>query len=92
MPLIAETLIHANEFRKQFGLSQNDSWAEKAESVLISRENGVTLEFTSMNGSAVVKQADVILVTFPLSYTDNYTSSEALNDLDYVSNVCCPLI
>lgn len=85
MPLIAETLVHANAFRKQFGLPQNDSWAEKADGVLVSRENGVTLEFTSMNGSAVVKQADVILVTFPLSYTNNYTSQDALNDLDYVS-------
>jgi hypothetical protein len=39
-----------------------------------------------MNGSAVVKQADVILNTFPLSYTTNYTTHDSLNDLDYVSS------
>ena len=89
MPLIAETLLHANSFRKQFNMSQNASWASKAEDVLVLRENGVTLEFTTMNGSAVVKQADVILVTFPLLYTNNYTSTDALNDLDYVG---CPVI
>jgi hypothetical protein len=56
-----------------------------ASDVLVLRENGVTLEFTTMNGSAVVKQADVILNTFPLSYTTNYTAQDSLNDLDYVS-------
>lgn len=56
-----------------------------ASNSLVLRENGVTLEFTTMNGSAVVKQADVIMVTYPLSYTTNYSSQDALNDLDYVS-------
>ncbi|CAM1508678.1 Fc.00g055260.m01.CDS01 [Cosmosporella sp. VM-42] len=90
MPLMAETLLHANAFRKQFGLPQNESWTEKAENVLVIRENGVTLEFTTMNGSAVVKQADVILVTFPLSYTTNYTAEDSLNDLDYYANKQSP--
>lgn len=85
MPLIGETLMYANDFRKQFGLEENKTWAEKAENVLVIRDNDVTLEFTTMNGSAVVKQADVILVTYPLTYTNNYTSQDALNDLDYVS-------
>lgn len=58
-----------------------------AANVLILRENGVTLEFTTMNGSAVVKQADVVLDTYPLGYTANYTTQESLNDLDYVSFV-----
>lgn len=85
MPLIAETLRRANDFRQQFGLEKNSSWNDKASDVLVIRENGVTLEFTSMNGSAVVKQADVVLNTFPLDYTANYTTQDSLNDLDYVS-------
>ncbi|KAJ5219710.1 hypothetical protein N7468_008914 [Penicillium chermesinum] len=70
MPLIAETLRRANDFPN----------------VLVLRENGVTLEFTTMNGSAVVKQADVVLDTFPLDYTANYTTQNSLNDLDYYAN------
>ncbi|KAK5991696.1 Acid trehalase [Cladobotryum mycophilum] len=86
MPLIAETLLHANAFRKQFGSLENETWDEMAANVLKIRENGVTLEFTTMNGSAVVKQADVIMVTYPLSYTTNYSNQDALNDLDYYAN------
>lgn len=85
MPLIAQTLIYANEFRQQFGLEANQTWNEIAQNVLVIRDDGVTLEFTTMNGSAVVKQADVVLDTYPLDYTHNYTQAEALNDLDYVS-------
>jgi trehalose/maltose hydrolase-like predicted phosphorylase len=86
MPLIAETLQTANTFRAQFGQKKNATWDSMAKDVLVLRENGVTLEFTTMNGSAVVKQADVILNTFPLSYTTNYTTHDSLNDLDYVSS------
>ncbi|EHA26179.1 hypothetical protein ASPNIDRAFT_52061 [Aspergillus niger ATCC 1015] len=87
MPLIAETLQNANKLRKQFGLEPNETWDEIAEDVLILRENGVTLEYTSMNGSAVVKQADIVLNTFPLTYeSDNYTATNSLTDLDYYAN------
>ncbi|PYH44613.1 alpha,alpha-trehalase treA [Aspergillus saccharolyticus JOP 1030-1] len=87
MPLIAETLKNANQFRKQFGLEANETWDEIAENVLILRENGVTLEYTSMNGSAVVKQADIVLNTFPLAYeSGNYTTENSLTDLDYYAN------
>jgi trehalose/maltose hydrolase-like predicted phosphorylase len=85
MPLIAETLMHANTFRQQFGLPQNETWKQMAPNVLVIRENGVTLEFTTMNGSAVVKQADVVLNTYPLDYSSDYTTQDSLNDLDYVS-------
>jgi trehalose/maltose hydrolase-like predicted phosphorylase len=84
MPLIAQTLIYANAFREQFGMNQNSTWNDMAASILIIRENDVTLEYTTMNNSVAVKQADVVLNTFPLDYTQNYPSSAALNDLDYV--------
>ncbi|KAM0252552.1 hypothetical protein ACHAQJ_007684 [Trichoderma viride] len=90
MPLIAETLQNANTFRKQFSIEQNKTWTEMASNVLFIRENGVTLEFTTMNGSAVVKQADVIMVTYPLTYTTNYSTEDALNDLDYYANKQSP--
>ena len=87
MPLISKTLENANGFRKQFGLQTNEAWSEMSENVLLIRENNVTLEFTTMNGSTVVKQADVVLVTYPLDYTRDYGVQEALSDLDYVSPV-----
>jgi trehalose/maltose hydrolase-like predicted phosphorylase len=85
MPLISQTLSYANQFRQQFGLAENATWDDMAKNVLVIRENGVTLEFTTMNGSAVVKQADVVLNTYPLDYTANYNPQDSLNDLDYVS-------
>ncbi|KAF7713442.1 Alpha,alpha-trehalase [Penicillium ucsense] len=90
MPLIAQTLTNANKFRQEFGLEQNSTWDEIAKNVLVLRENGVTLEFTTMNGSAVVKQADVVLNTYPLDYTANYSQQDALNDLDYYANKQSP--
>lgn len=85
MPLIAQTLTYANMFRKQFNLETNETWIEMANNILLLRENGVTLEFSAMNGSTMVKQADVVLDTYPLEYTNNYTTTDSLNDLDYVS-------
>ncbi|PTB66225.1 carbohydrate-binding module family 32 protein [Trichoderma citrinoviride] len=90
MPLIAETLQKANSFRKQFGIEQNKTWDDMASNALVLRENGVTLEFTAMNGTAVVKQADVIMLTYPLSYGTNYSALDALNDLDYYANKQSP--
>ena len=86
MPMIAETLNYVNFYREQFGLEVNETWSEMADNVLVLRENGVTLEFTTMNGSAQVKQADVVLNTYPLGYTDNYTVENSQNDLDFVSD------
>ena len=86
MPMIAETLNYVNFYREQFGLEVNETWSEMADNVLILRENGVTLEFTAMNGSAQVKQADVVLNTYPLGYTDNYAVENSQNDLDFVSD------
>jgi len=85
MPMISETLEYANIFREQFGLEQNDTWNEIADNVLVLREQGVTLEYTTMNGTAAVKQADIVLVTYPLVY-DNYTAENSLTDLDYYAN------
>ncbi|KAI9929571.1 alpha,alpha-trehalase ath1 [Aspergillus wentii] len=86
MPLIAQTLTYANSFRKQFGIETNETWTEMAENILLLRESDITLEFTTMNGSTVVKQADVVLNTYPLDYSSNYTAQNSLNDLDYYAN------
>lgn len=86
MPLIAETLQKANMFRSKFGLEPNSTWETQAENVVIERneEAGITLEYTGMPGSINVKQADVVLVTYPLGYEGmNYSKEDSLDDLDY---------
>jgi hypothetical protein len=86
MAMFAMTLTYANTLRKLFGLPQNQTWNDMAQNMLISRDpaSGITLEYTTMNGSTVVKQADVVLNTFPLRYTDNYSPEDSLKDLEYV--------
>lgn len=86
MPLIADTITNANMFRAKFGIEPEKSWQNQADNVVISRdeEAGITLEYTGMNASINVKQADVVLLTYPLSYTGrNYSESDSLADLDY---------
>ncbi|KAF3895363.1 Cell wall acid trehalase [Trichophyton interdigitale] len=85
MPLIATTLKYANQFRQMFGLEANQTWNEIAQNVQVSRDpaSQITLEYTTMNGSTQVKQADIVLNTFPLHYTEDYTHDNALRDLDY---------
>ena len=43
-----------------------------------------------MNNSVAVKQADVVLLTYPLDYGKNYTAIDKLLDLDYVSVILPP--
>ncbi|KAL8962737.1 MAG: hypothetical protein Q9183_005109, partial [Haloplaca sp. 2 TL-2023] len=85
MPLIADTLMFANMFRQLFGIPTNSTFDEQAENIFIDRneEVGIINEYTGMNGSIEVKQADVVLDTFPLNYQNNYTTADRLNDLIY---------
>ena len=92
MAMISETLLYANAFRKMFGLEENITWTEMAQNVLIPRDpaTDITMEYTTMNGSTQVKQADIVLNTFPLRYTDNYGPGDSLRDLDYVGCLLFP--
>lgn len=93
MALISTTLNNANMFRSMFGLPQNSTWQSQAQNVIISRDETVdlTLEYTSMNGSIDVKQADVVLNTYPLDYHgDGYSNRDSLSDLDYYAGLQSP--
>ncbi|KAL9105570.1 MAG: hypothetical protein Q9227_009271 [Pyrenula ochraceoflavens] len=85
MPLIADTLRTANMFRSSIGMEVNDTWEEQAQNVVIERNPNamISLEYSGMNGSIAVKQADVVLKTFPLRFDASYTQGDALSDLDY---------
>ena len=80
MPLIADTLKNANTFRQLFGLPISSNYTDIATNIFISRDAtaGIIEEYTGMNGSISVKQADVVLVTFPLNYQQNYTPTDSL--------------
>ncbi|KAL9010129.1 MAG: hypothetical protein Q9173_004907 [Seirophora scorigena] len=85
MPLIADTLMFANMFRGLFGVASNSTWDEQAENIFIERnaEVGIIEEYTGMNGSIEVKQADVVLNIFPLNYQNQYTATDRFNDLTF---------
>ncbi|KAI9721062.1 MAG: hypothetical protein M1812_002543 [Candelaria pacifica] len=85
MALIATTLSTTNTFRSMFNMTPNATFDDQAANIALPRDTGagIVSEYTSMNGSISVKQADVVLITFPLDYTDNYTSLNSLTDLDY---------
>lgn len=84
--LISNILDTTNYLRGLFNGTANETWTDQAQNVLIGRdpEANIILEYTGMNGSIEVKQADVVLITYPLSYTGNdYDANDSLADLDY---------
>lgn len=85
MALIQWTLRTANFFNQHYGQPENSFW-DKQSSALempIVKDADITLEYTGMDGSISVKQADVILRIYPLENHDNYTLSNQRADLDY---------
>ena len=85
MALIADVLRNVNMFRELFGVERSGVYDDQAANILISRNTdaGIIDEYTGMNGSIAVKQADVVLDTFPLNYQYGYTAQDSLSDLDY---------
>jgi trehalose/maltose hydrolase-like predicted phosphorylase len=67
--------------------SINQTWAIQAKEIDFPvAPSNITLEYENMNNSIQVKQADVVLLTYPLHYSQsNYTYADKLMDLDYVS-------
>jgi trehalose/maltose hydrolase-like predicted phosphorylase len=83
----------ANSLLLEQGSSVNQTWANQSQLVTFPRaESNITLEYQTMNNSVLVKQADVVLLTYPLDYSRNYTTSDKLLDLDYVSQISWLLV
>lgn len=83
----AELLTLANDLRVQQGQSINQTWDTQARSINypVSPASNITLEYETMNNNIQVKQADVVLISYPLDYSrSNYTAADKLMDLDYV--------
>ncbi|KAI9769940.1 MAG: alpha,alpha-trehalase ath1 [Geoglossum simile] len=83
MGLISYVFKTTQQVLQFLGMPTVPSWSLIAEKLEIPRDNtaGITKEYETMNNSLVVKQADVILLNYPVGYESH--SSEALKDLDW---------
>jgi trehalose/maltose hydrolase-like predicted phosphorylase len=83
----ASLLKQANALRTTQGLPINETWQTQFENIdFPAAPSQITLEYQTMNNSVQVKQADVVLLTYPLDYNQNYTTMDKLGDLNYVSS------
>lgn len=86
MASAAQLLRQVNDLRLADGLEVNDTWAKQALNIEFPvAPSNITLEYQTMNNSVEVKQADVVLLTYPLDYKQDYELNQQLLDLDYVS-------
>lgn len=78
--LLKLTILVAHHLNKPI----NPKWVDVKDNIHIPKsETGITLEYSGMNSSVLIKQADVILLTFPLNYIIDENLSR--NDLFYYS-------
>ncbi|KAL3424541.1 acid trehalase [Phlyctema vagabunda] len=87
----SKLLSEVNALYTAQGQSVNQTWIQQGENIEFPKaESSITLEYTGMNNSAAVKQADIVLLTYPLDFTQNYSASDKLLDLDYYANKQSP--
>lgn len=61
-----------------------EKWGDVEQNIFIpyNQHAEIIPEYGEMNGSVEIKQADVVLINYPLEFRLN--ESQALNDLDFV--------
>lgn len=84
MALMKTHLATANTFRTMLGQQVNGLAANTSDNMEIPADEAesLILEYSSMNGSISVKQADVVLIDDFLDYPNEYS----LSDLDYYAS------
>jgi len=72
------------------GLTAPPKWADIERNMFIpyNTNAGIIPEYAQMNGSVEIKQADVVLINYPLEFRLN--ESQALNDLDFYARAQSP--
>ena len=85
MSLIQYTLRAANYFNRLFNQSQNATWTAQAAVVDIPTDAAadLTLEYTGMLDSISIKQADVIMLTYPLNNDGNASLANQQENLAF---------
>lgn len=88
MALMKTHIEMSNTFRKNFGQEADDITANISKNINIpvDKDAQLILEYTNMNGSISVKQADVVLVDDFLDYPNDYS----LSDLEYYAGKQSP--
>ncbi|GAA6060907.1 hypothetical protein JCM10212_003941 [Sporobolomyces blumeae] len=88
--LIAVTLRNAQELAKILGKETPSNYTEIADkmTILVDPSSNIVLEFQGFNGTTGVKQADVVLLTYPFQY--NLSQTQGLLNLDYYSLATSP--
>ncbi|KAK7203219.1 glycosyl hydrolase family 65 central catalytic domain-containing protein [Myxozyma melibiosi] len=87
---IAKLMNWARRAASVLGEDANEKWADVEEKIYIpvDRSADIVLEFSGMNGSAEVKQADVVMLDYPLEYSSTFQQS--LNNLDFYAMAQSP--
>ncbi|KAI0480049.1 putative acid trehalase [Xylariaceae sp. FL0804] len=88
MVLMKTHINTANALRGRYDMPVNETWANISSliNVPIDHSADIILEYQTMDGSILVKQADVVLVDDFLDYPNPYT----LSDLDYYAGKQSP--
>ncbi|KAL2820987.1 glycosyl hydrolase family 65 central catalytic domain-containing protein [Aspergillus cavernicola] len=88
MALIQWTLRAANFFNGLYGQSQNNTWDRQSSALEMpmAEDTDITLEYSGMEDTISVKQADVILRIYPLSNHADYTIHNQRADLEYYAD------
>lgn len=77
----------AADIGNHLGLEIDPKWLEISSKIHIPiSDTNITLEYTGMNSSIEIKQADVMLMVYPLDYVvDEFTLTNAIQNLYYYS-------
>ncbi|KAF9019821.1 glycoside hydrolase family 65 protein [Rhodocollybia butyracea] len=72
------------------GVTVPSNWSDIANKIAVLSDptSGVTLEYGAFNGTTSVKQADVVLLTYPLEYHE--TATQASEDLNFYALATSP--
>ncbi|GAA5883213.1 hypothetical protein JCM16303_007308 [Sporobolomyces ruberrimus] len=87
---IAVTLKNAQTLAGILGKETPANWTDIRNNItiLVDPTSNILLEFDGFNGTTAVKQADVVLLTYPFQY--NQSKTQGLLDLDYYSLATSP--
>ncbi|KAE9402984.1 family 65 glycoside hydrolase [Gymnopus androsaceus JB14] len=87
---ISVILKNAVALAEVLGVVVPSNWTDIANkiTVLSDPSSGIILEYDGFNGSTSVKQADVVLLTYPLEYYE--TPTQASEDLDFYALATSP--
>lgn len=77
--------IHAADI---VGEKYSSKWKHIADNMAVEYDwkANLVVEFQGMNGSVEIKQADVVLLNYPLEW--RFNESQALGDMNFVSPPC----